>query len=147
MKFPLFVVVTAFASLVAHAADNEAAVAALSKALSCDVALGKMQSVVKAAKALGATPGKMEHEYILVSPISIFGLPVTKIAITPADEGPETYAAIFVGEKSKLNEIASAAQLKPLAGSFVRNTSKGSLSAGVFDRNDVWLTCTPTSKK
>lgn len=149
MKKTIFAVAAALASLFAHAADN-AATATLTKALSCDIAPGKVQSVIKAAKALGAKPAKDKaiaaNDYTLPSPIVVFGLSITNIAITPSDEGPETYAAIFLGAKSKLNDIATAAQLKPLAGGFVRDTPNGSLSAGVFDHDNVWLTCTPLKK-
>lgn len=144
MKKIVFAVATALASLVAHAADNAAATATLTKALSCELPAGKAKAVIKAAKALGAVPGKIPNTYILPAPIAIFGLAVTYITIAPSDgEEPETYASDFIGEKSRLAEIAAAAKLKPLAGDFVGETPKGNLTAKILDRTNVSLGCSP----
>lgn len=146
MNNTIITLAIAFAAVSAQAADTRAAAATVTKALTCDIADGKAATVVKAMKALGAKPGKDENDYVLASPITVFGLDVTRINVTPGDEesGPDSYVAIFANAKPA--DIATAAQLKPLAGGFVRDTKTGRLAADVRDRTDVWLTCTPTKK-
>lgn len=146
MNNTIITLAIAFAAVSAQAADSRAAAATVTKALTCDIADGKAAAVVKAVKALGAKPGKDENDYVLASPITVFGLAVTRINVTPGDDegGPDSYVAIFANAKPA--DIATAAQLKPLAGGFVRDTKTGRLAADVRDRTDVWLTCTPTQK-
>ncbi len=142
MNNTIITLAIAFAAVSAQAADTRAAAATVTKALTCEIADGKAAAVVKAVKALGAKPGKYENDYVLASPITVFGLDVTHINVTPGDEGsgPDFYIATF--PNAKLADIATAAQLKPLAGGFVRDTKTGRLAAEVRDRTDVWLTCT-----
>jgi hypothetical protein len=138
-------VLLAVAAVTASAADTKAATELLTKAFSCDVKDGRASQVVKAIKSLGAKPGKDADDYILPMPLTVFGLPVTHVNITPSTgEGPDSYIAIFVG--GKLNDIAAAASLKPLAGGFERDTKAGRLSADVRDHTNVWLACTPTTR-
>lgn len=146
MNNTIITLAIAFAAVSAQAADTRAAAATVTKALTCEIADGKAAAVVKAVKALGAKPGKDENDYVLASPITVFGLDVTRINVTAGDEegGPDSYVAIFANAKPA--DIATAAQLKPLAGGFVRDTKTGRLAADVRDRTDVWLTCTPTKK-
>ena len=153
MNNTIITLAIAFAAVSAQAADTRAAAATVTKALTCEIADGKAAAVVKAVKALGAKPGKDENDYVLASPITVFGIDVTRINVTPSDgEGPDSYVAIFANAKPA--DIATAAQLKPLAGGnrcagkcegpFIRDTKTGRLAADVRDRTDVWLTCTPT---
>ncbi|WP_298595292.1 hypothetical protein [uncultured Zoogloea sp.] len=146
MNNTIITLAIAFAAVSAQAADTRAAAATVTKALTCEIADGKAAAVVKAVKALGAKPGKDENDYVLASPITVFGLDVTRINVTPGDDegGPDSYVAIFANAKPA--DIATAAQLKPLAGGFVRDTKTGRLAADVRDRTDVWLSCTPTKK-
>lgn len=143
MKNTIITLAIALSTVSAQAADTRAATATVTKALTCEIANGKAAVVVKAVKALGAKPGKDENDYVLAPPITVFGLDVTRINVTPSDgDGPDSYVAIF--KNAKPDEIAKAAQLKPLAGGFVRDTKTGRLSADIRDHTDVWLTCTPT---
>jgi len=90
-----------------------------------------------------ASHSALVSDYVLPSPITVFGLNVTHIAITPSDgEGPDFYIAIF--PNGNLADIAAAAHLKPLADDyFVRDTKTGRLKATVSDGTKVWLGCTP----
>lgn len=143
MKFFVAIAATIIASSASAAAPAGASPAAtLTKALTCEIGVGKEQSVVKALKALGARRGKLEGDYVLDKPVTAFGLPVTHVTVTPGDgESPETYFANFPG--GDIKQVAAAAQLKPLAGGYARDTKKGALSADIRDGNVVALSCTP----
>ena len=142
MKNVLIIITVGAIAISAQAADSRAAAATVTKALSCELGDGKAATVVKSVKTLGAKPGKDANDYVLASPLTVFGLNVTRINVTPSDgEGPDSYVAIFANAKPA--DIAAAAQLKPLAGGFVRDTKTGRLAADVRDRTAVWLTCTP----
>jgi len=145
MKNLLITIVVGALGVSAQAADTRSAAATVTKALSCEIGDGKAATVVKSVKTLGGKPGKDANDYVFASPITVFGLDVTRINVTPSDgEGPDSYVAIFANAKPA--DIAAAAQLKPLAGGFVRDTKTGRLAADVRDRTAVWLTCTPTQK-
>lgn len=145
MKNTIIALAIGLATVSTQAADTRAAAAVVTKALTCEIGNHKADSVIKAVKTLGAKPGKDANDYVLASPITVFGLDVTQISITPSEgEGPDSYVAIFTNAKSA--DIAAAARLKPLAGGFVRDTKTGRLAADVRDRTNVWLTCTPDGK-
>jgi hypothetical protein len=142
MNNTIIAIAITLAAVSAQAADTRAALTTVTKALTCEIKDGKAAAVLKAVKALGAKPGKDENDYVLASPITVFGLDVTNINVTPSEgEGPDSYMAIFANANPA--DIAAAAQLKPLAGGFVRDTKTGRLSADVRDRTNVWLVCTP----
>ena len=73
MNNTIITLAIAFAAVSAQAADTRAAAATVTKALTCEIADGKAAAVVKAVKALGAKPGKDENDYVLASPITVFG--------------------------------------------------------------------------
>lgn len=134
-----------FASVHAHGADkgSAAATSTLTRAIMCEVKNIKATAVVKAAKKLGTPRSNDPTDYTLASPITVFGLQVNRVSITPDDgENPASYVAVF--SNAKLADIASAAKLKPLAGGFIRDAEAGRISADVRDSTDVWITCTPS---
>ena len=133
----------ASAAVSAQAANTQAAALTVTKALSCDLAGIKAASVVKAVKALGARRGTEDNEYVLPSPLTVFGLEVTTINVSPSDgENPDTYLALF--SNAKVADIAAAAKLKPLDRDlYMRDTRTGHLQADVRNHHDVWLSCIP----
>lgn len=143
MKHMFIIIGIALATENASATVQQDAATTVTKALSCALGAGKAATVVSAAKNLGAKVSKDGTDFILPSPITVFGLSVTKLNITPTDgESPDSYIAIF--PSANLREIAAATQLKSFAGGFHRDTKTGTLSADVRDKTDVWLVCTPT---
>lgn len=123
------------------AAKNQTDPSALvASALACELPNGKAKSVLAALRKLGAKPGPDEGDFNLVKPITVFGMPVTRVNVMPDNDGVDTYIAIFPG--ASVDTVAAAAQLKSVGGSYQRDLKNGALSADVRDRKDVWLSCT-----
>jgi hypothetical protein len=114
----------------------------LEQALRCELPMGKAESVQQALKGLGAKPGAggVSNGYGLPAPVRPFGLAVQQFSVS-ADE-VETYIATLPG--ARLEDVAKAAKLKPVAGGYGRDTKHGTLLADVRERGDIWLMCTVT---
>jgi len=125
----------------AQAADNRAA-DLVARAFTCQLPDGQAPKVIEALHALHAAPGRDADDFVLPTPILVFGLPVTRVNAAPSGgEGPDSYIAILPG--AKLQGVASAAGLAPSNVGFKRESASGTLMADVHDRTDVWLSCTP----
>lgn len=115
----------------------------LRTALMCQLPRGKAGDVVLALHRQKAHLGSNKTNYVLAEEVEIFGLKVKKIVVNPSDdESPDSYTAIFAD--TTLKKVATAAQLKPLAGGYIRDTEHGRLSADIRDRKNIHLTCTVT---
>lgn len=126
----------------ATAATAATPAAVLEQALRCELPMGKADSVQQALKGLGAKPGAggVSNGYRLPAPVRPFGLAVQQLSVS-ADE-VETYIATLPG--ARLEDVAKAANLKPVAGGYGRDTKHGTLLADVRERGDIWLMCTVT---
>ena len=132
-----------FATAVHAASPQAAAETTVAQALSCEQRGSKVRNVLKALKTLGAKPGKLEGEFSLPAPITVFGLPVSSVVVTESDgASPDTYFSVFPG--GNLNEIVATVRLKPIAGgkAFRRDGKAGTLDASVMNGRDVMVSCT-----
>jgi hypothetical protein len=137
MKTFLVVIGAALAMSAANAADTAQAQKTLTKALTCE-AKASAQQVLSALKVLKAKPSKDNSDYILPSPISVFGLPVTKISV---DEDTPSFTTTF--DNVTAATVANAGGMKAVGKAFTKDATHGYLTADVRDKSDVWVTCVP----
>jgi len=114
-------------------------------------ALGPLRAAIECSAPLKATPalrnalhapqGNLTGDYTLPEPLTVFGsLKVTAVSIFEGgpDEGT-SYTVKPAG--ARLADVAKAARLKKVNGTYVRDVKGGHLEAGEPSKGEVQLSC------